>query len=153
MLKGGTKMNLFRNFFRKAVSTPTQKSPIQRPIPTHQGTSQEKEEDYTFDVVGESFRRDHLVQLIKIHKSTQNGELYTTATLELEPDNAFDSTAVKVMVENMQVGYIPKSMSAEMTDYIKAKGGNTLDVPARIGWDTDSPQPLVGVRLKMEDFE
>jgi hypothetical protein len=44
-------------------------------------------------------------------------------------------------------------MSAEMTDYIKAKGGNTLDVPARIGWDTDSPQPLVGVRLKMEDFE
>jgi hypothetical protein len=90
---------------------------------------------------------------VLFRSSTQNGELYTTATLELELDNAFDPTAVKVMVENMQVGYIPKSMSAEMTDYIKAKGGNTLDVPARIGWDTDSPQPLVGVRLKMEDFE
>jgi hypothetical protein len=141
-------MNLFRNFFKNAAPAP--RLPTQTAAPT---TSQEKEEDYTFDVVGESFRRDHLVQLIKIQKSTQNGELYITATLELELDNAFDPTAVKVMVENMQVGYIPKSMSAEMTDYIKAKGGNTLDVPARIGWDTDSPQPLVGVRLKMEDFE
>jgi hypothetical protein len=147
-------MNLFRNFFKKAAPAPTQQtSPTQQPTPAQQSTSQEKEEDYTFDVVCESFQRDHLVQLIKIHKSTDTGELYTTATLELEPDNAFDPTAVKVIVENMQVGYIPKSMSAEMTDYIKAKGSNTLDVPARIGWDSDSPQPLVGVRLKMEDFE
>jgi len=144
-------MNLFRNFFKKAAPAPTHKSPTQ-PTPAQQSTSQEKEEDYTFDVVGESFQRDHLVQLIKIHKSTDTGELYTTATLELEPDNAFDPTAVKVIVENMQVGYIPKSMSSEMTDYIKAKGSNTSDVPARIGWDSDSPQPLVGVRLKMEDF-
>jgi len=147
-------MNLFRNFFKKAAPAPapTLKAPTQQPTPAQQSTSQEKEEDYTFDVVGESFQRDHLVQLIKIHKSTDTGELYTTAKLELEPDNAFDPTAVKVIVEKLQVGYIPKSMSAEMTDYIKAKGSNTLDVPARIGWDSDSPQPLVGVRLKMEDF-
>jgi hypothetical protein len=141
------KMNLFRNYFTKKLQSALTRAQTSTPA-----APQGKEEDYTFDVVGESFRRDHLVQLIKIHKSTQNGELYTTATLELEPDNAFDSTAVKVMVENMQVGYIPKSMSAEMTDYIKAKGGKTLEVPARIGWDIDSPQPLVGVRLKMEDF-
>jgi hypothetical protein len=57
-----------------------------------------------------------------------------------------------VIVEDLQVGYIPKSFSGEMTDYIKAKGGKTLQVPARVGWDRDSPQPLVGVRLKMEDF-
>jgi hypothetical protein len=71
------------------------------------------------------------VRLIKIHKLTDTGELYTTAILELEPDNAFDPAAVKVMVENMQVSYIPKSMSAELTDYIKAKGSNALDVQAR----------------------
>lgn len=138
-------MKLFRNYFKKQVATP----PSQRSTnEVHRGN----EEEYTFDVVGESFQRDHLVQLIKRHNLTDSGELYTTATLKLEPENVFDPTAVMVVVEGLQVGYIPKSLSGEMSDYIKAKGGKTLQVPARVGWDRDSPQPLVGVRLKMEDF-
>ena len=137
-------MKLFRNYFKKQSTTSSQ-----TPTPT---TAQFDDEDYTFDVVGESFQRDHLVQLIKNHKAIEDGALYTTATLKLEPENAFDPTAVMVIVENLQVGYVPKSMSAEMTENIKAKGSTTLDVPARIGWDTNSPQPLVGVRLKMDDF-
>ena len=136
-------MKLFRNYFKQPVKTASIQSPAQ---------AQGNDEDYSFDVVGESFQRDHLVQLIKNHNAIEDGALYTTATLKLEPENAFDPTAVMVIVENLQVGYVPKSMSAEMTEYIKAKGSSTLDVPARIGWDTDSPQPLVGVRLKMEDF-
>jgi hypothetical protein len=138
-------MKLFRNYFKKPDAE----------IPTQSSTTEQQEgneEEYTFDVVGESFQRDHLVQLIKKYNLTDAGELYTTATLKLEPENAFDPTAVMVIVEDLQVGYIPKSFSAEMTDYIKAKGGKTLQVPARVGWDRDSPQPLVGVRLKMEDF-
>jgi len=138
-------MKLFRNYFKKPVAVP----PTQT-VDTQGQTG--KEEEYTFDVVGESFQRDHLVQLIKKHNLTDSGELYTTATLKLEPENAFDPTAVMVIVEDLQVGYIPKSFSGEMTEYIKAKGGKTLQVPARVGWDRDSPQPLVGVRLKMEDF-
>jgi len=138
-------MKLFRNYFKKPVAVlPTQT------VDTQEQTG--KEEEYTFDVVGESFQRDHLVQLIKKHNLTDSGELYTTATLKLEPENAFDPTAVMVIVEDLQVGYIPKSFSGEMTEYIKAKGGKTLQVPARVGWDRESPQPLVGVRLKMEDF-
>ena len=138
-------MKLFRNYFKKPVAE----------ISTQSATTEQQEgneEEYTFDVVGESFQRDHLVQLIKKYNLTDAGELYTTATLKLEPENAFDPTAVMVIVEDLQVGYIPKSFSGEMTDYIKAKGGKTLQVPARVGWDRDSPQPLVGVRLKMEDF-
>jgi len=138
-------MKLFRNYFKKPVAV----SPTQT-VDTQEQTG--KEEEYTFDVVGESFQRDHLVQLIKKHNLTDSGELYTTATLKLEPENAFDPTAVMVIVEDLQVGYIPKSFSPAMTDYIKAKGGKTLQVPARVGWDKESPQPLVGVRLKMEDF-
>jgi hypothetical protein len=138
-------MKLFRNYFKKpAATTPTQ--------PEASQGQDHIEEEYTFDVVGESFQRDHLVQLIKKHNLVDSGELYSTATLKLEPENDFDPTAVMVIVEDLHVGYIPKSMSGEMTEYIKAKGGNTLQVPARIGWDKDSPQPLVGVRLKMEDF-
>lgn len=138
-------MKLFRNYFKKQVATPPSQSSTNE---VHRGN----EEEYTFDVVGESFQRDHLVQLIKRHNLTDSGELYTTATLKLEPENVFDPTAVMVVVEGLQVGYIPKSLSGEMSDYIKAKGGKTLQVPARVGWDRDSPQPLVGVRLKMEDF-
>jgi hypothetical protein len=138
-------MKLFRNYFKKPVAV----TPIQSATTEQQ---EGNEEDYTFDVVGESFQRDHLVQLIKMHDLPDSGELYTTATLKLESDNPFDPTAVMVIIEDLQVGYIPKPFSSEMTDYIKAKGGKTLQVPARVGWDRDSPQPLVGVRLKMEDF-
>ena len=138
-------MKLFRNYFKKPVAV--------KPIQSAATEQQEgNEEEYTFDVVGESFQRDHLVQLIKKHNLTDAGELYTTATLKLEPENAFDPTAVMVVIDDLQVGYIPKSFSPAMTDYIKAKGGKTLQVPARVGWDSESPQPLVGVRLKMEDF-
>jgi hypothetical protein len=137
-------MNLFRNYFKKE-SSPNE-------IPVHVNEEVENEEEYTFDVVGESFQRDHLVQLIKKYKSIETGELYTSATLKLEPENVFDQTAVMVIIDDLQVGYIPKSQSEMMTDYIKSLGKSTLDVPARVGWDTDSPQPLVGVRLKMEGF-
>ena len=138
-------MKLFRNYFKKPVAV----TKIQTAATQEQTGN---EEEYTFDVVGESFQRDHLVALIKKHNLVDAGELYTTATLKLEPENDFDPTAVMVVIEELQVGYIPKPFSAEMTDYIKAKGGKSLQVPARVGWDRDSPQPAVGVRLKMEDF-
>ena len=137
-------MKLFRNYFKKES--------IRSAIPAQANEELENEEEYIFDVVGESFQRDHLVQLIKKYKSIETGELYTTATLKLEPDNVFDQTAVMVIIDDLQVGYIPKSQSEMMTDYIKSLGKATLDVPARVGWDTDSPQPLVGVRLKIEGF-
>ncbi len=137
-------MKLFRNYLKK-MTQPTNTS--------YQSNNEEVvDEEYTFDVVGESFQRDHLVQLIKKYKSIETGELYTTATLKLEPENDFDSTAVMVIIDDLQVGYVPKSQSGMMTDYIQSKGGNTLQVPARVGWDTESPQPLVGVRLKIEGF-
>ncbi len=137
-------MKLFRNYLKK-MTQPTNN--------TYQSNNEEAvDEEYTFDVVGESFQRDHLVQLIKKYKSIETGELYTTATLKLEPENAFDQTAVMVIIDDLQVGYVPKSQSGMMTDYIQSKGGNTLQVPARVGWDTESPQPLVGVRLQSEGF-
>lgn len=137
-------MGLFRNYFKKEIQ-PTE-------IPAQANDEVINDEEYTFDVVGESFQRDHLVQLIKKYKSIETGELYTTATLKLEPENPFDQTAVMVIIDDLQVGYIPKSQSEMMTDHIKSFGNTTLEVPARVGWDTDSPQPLVGVRLKIEGF-
>ena len=105
--------------------------------------------DYNYDVVGESFQRDHLMALVRSHNAFNVGEIYGTATLELEPTNEFDSTAVKVVVEGVQVGYIPKFDSAAVTQMIGKSGKKEMQVPVRIGFDTESPQPLIGVRIAL----
>jgi hypothetical protein len=108
-----------------------------------------KSSDFNYDVVGESFQRDNLMALIRAHKAFETGEIYTTAVLEPEPTNAFDSTAVKVVIEGMQVGYIAKFDSAAVTKMIKKSGKNSYEVPAKIGFDADSPAPLIGVKIAL----
>ena len=105
--------------------------------------------DFNYDVVGESFQRDHLTALISAHDAFESGEIYSTAVLELEPTNSFDSNAVKVVVEGTQVGYIPKFDSPAVTEMVKKSGKSSYEVPVRIGWDTNSPSPLIGVRLAL----
>ena len=105
--------------------------------------------DYNYDVVGESFQRDHLMALVRSHNAFSVGEIYGIATLEPEPTNEFDPTAVKVVVEGVQVGYIPKFDSAAVTLMIGKSGKQEMQVPVRIGFDTDSPQPLIGVRIAL----
>jgi hypothetical protein len=105
--------------------------------------------DYNYDVVGESFQRDHLTALIRAHNAFESGEFYSTAVLELEPTNPFDPNAVKVVVEGTQVGYIPKFDSPAVTEMVKKSGKSSYEVPVRIGWDTNSPSPLIGVRLAL----
>jgi len=105
--------------------------------------------DYNYDVVGESFQRDHLMSLVRSHNAFSIGEIYGIAILEPEPTNEFDPTAVKVVVEGMQVGYIPKFDSPAVTEMVKKSGKSVFEVPVRIGFDTDSPQPLIGVRIAL----
>ena len=105
--------------------------------------------DYNYDVVGESFQRDHLTALIRAHNAFESGEIFSTAVLELEPTNPFDPTAVKVVVEGVHVGYIPKFDSPAVTEMIKKRGKKEIEVPVRIGFDTNSPEPLIGVKLAL----
>ncbi len=105
--------------------------------------------DYNYDVVGESFQRDHLTALIRAHNAFESREIYSTAVLELEPTNPFDPNAVKVVVEGTQVGYIPKFDSHAVTEMVKKSGKSSYEVPVRIGWDTNSPSPLIGVKLAL----
>jgi len=104
--------------------------------------------EFNYDVVGENFQRDHLIQLIR--SDVQAGELFHDAILEPEPTNIFDPTAVKVMIAGVQVGYIAKFDSPTVTAMIAATGIPTMTVKARIGWDANSPQPLIGVELALE---
>ena len=105
--------------------------------------------DYNYDVVGESFQRDHLMALVRSHKAFETGEILTTAVLEPEPTNEFDSTAVKVVIEGVQVGYIAKFDSGAVTKMIEKSGKKSYEVPARIGFDADSPAPLIGVKIAL----
>jgi hypothetical protein len=105
------------------------------------------DDDYNYDVVGESFQRDHLTSLIRAHDAFNTGVIYSNAVLEMEPTNAFDPFAVKVVVEGTQVGYIPKFDSPAVTKMIQESGKKVYEVPARIGFDTDSPSPPIGVKI------
>ena len=87
--------------------------------------------------------------LVRSHNAFDVGEIYGIATLEPEPTNEFDPTAVKVVVEGVQVGYIPKFDSAAVTQMIGKSGKKVMQVPVRIGFDTESPQPLIGVRIAL----
>ena len=105
--------------------------------------------EYTYEVVGESFQRDHFMALIRAHKAFETGEILTTAVLEPEPTNPFDSTAVKVVIEGVQVGYIAKFDSGAVTKMIEKSGKKSYEVPARIGFDANSPAPLIGVKIAL----
>ena len=105
--------------------------------------------EYNYDVVGESFQRDHLMALIRAHEAFSTGEILATAVLEPEPTNPFDSTAVKVVIEGVQVGYIAKYDSAAVTKMIEKSGKNSYEVPAKIGFDAESPAPLIGVKIAL----
>ena len=104
---------------------------------------------YEYEVVGESFQRENLLKLIRAHKAFDTGEILTTAVLEPEPTNPFDSTAVKVVIEGVQVGYIAKFDSGAVTKMIEKSGKKSYEVPARIGFDADSPAPLIGVKIAL----
>jgi hypothetical protein len=112
--------------------------------------SKADDSDYNYDVVGESYQRDHLTSLIRAHNAFDTGVIFSTAVLEMEPTNPFDQYAVKVVVEGTQVGYIPKFDSPAVTEMIKKSGKSVYEVPVRIGWDTNSPSPLIGVRLQLK---
>ena len=116
------------------------------------GEEEYVESGYNFDVVGESFQRDHLVALLKKNKVIEVGEFATSAMLELEPTNDFDPNAVKVMVDGLQVGYVPKTFSGDVTRMMNDKGVTEFEVPALLGWDNNNPMPAIGVRLDMGEF-
>jgi hypothetical protein len=132
------------DFFIKAAES---MSDVKDSVLFDSGSQSFDDGEYTYEVVGESYQRDHLTALIRAHNAFDTGQIFSTAVLEMEPSNPFDSSAVKVLVEGTQVGYVPKFDSPAVTEMIKKSGKKVYEVPVRIGWDTNSPSPLIGVRL------
>ena len=112
--------------------------------------------EYDFDIVGESRCRDHLRACIRQapQEARELGEIATLAQLVFEPTNEFDPNAIQVWINNGRVGYIAKADNVSMGEVIReayARGATRVLAAARIGWDSDSSDPLIGVRLALDD--
>jgi hypothetical protein len=106
-----------------------------------------RSDEFNYDLVGESFARDNLTQLVRGFES--QGEIFRKVLLKLEPSNQFDSNAVEASIEGKHIGYIPKHDSEKVSEIIKATKQDSIEVPGRIGWDSDNPRPLIGVSISL----
>jgi hypothetical protein len=116
----------------------------------------EKADDYFYDIVGESRCYDHLRQLIRQAPADARDacEIETLAELVPEPTNEFDPNAIEVWISGGRVGYIGRTDAPAIHGVLNrawAAGGARAILPARIGWNGDYADPLIGVRLRLSD--
>lgn len=60
-----------------------------------------------FKIVGTSFRNQNLLQ--NIHNKLQTSSIHNVK-LEFEKDNKYDPNAIKILVNDQHIGYIPKEL-------------------------------------------
>ena len=88
-----------------------------------------------FWVVGTSYRKANLKKILEFleydyefgqykengYLEPKNSEYYTQKmSLEREPENEHDKTAIKVMVGNIHLGYVPKKLARKMAKLLDA---------------------------------
>ena len=91
---------------------------------------------FKYDVVGESYRKDNLEKSLGERINLDFPFAIKSAKLVPEPSNKFDKNAVKVVVSNTHIGYVPKAYSKTVSGYLKIKKATVI--PVCIFWDNDS---------------
>ena len=104
-------------------------------------------EEYSFDVVGESYNREKILSIIRENNAIKLGELLVDAIMVKESDNEFDDNAILVAVNKKKVGYVPSDISHEVTNYLDERGLDGVRVKGRFGWDVNNPSPAIGLQL------
>lgn len=105
------------------------------------------------DVVGESNYRKSFEYLAG---KNSTGESQTQVALEREPDNKFDKNAVRVHVNGMTLGYLPREDALEwklLLTNVESMGKTAL-ANARVWWDltTNSEyEPFGSVQLDLAE--
>lgn len=81
------------------------------------GNGDSRVESEDIKVVGVSFRPGYPKNLVDIwEKCVAAGKNSVKAKLEREPNNQYDANAVKVMVDGVHIGYIPKEIAVETAE-------------------------------------
>jgi hypothetical protein len=108
---------------------------------------QERSRRFEVAVVGVTFegRQDLLAELY----SMQEEGIELTGRLKREKENRYDSNAIAVEVEAMQVGYIPKALAARLAVHIDA--GEFIGVASvRIIRGEKDGRTVYGARIDVE---
>jgi HIRAN domain-containing protein len=100
-------------------------------------------------VVGESHYQDALIRVSKCPPTGEHG-YECAAELVLEPDNPYDKFAVKVMVDGLHVGYLPKGTAKRLGKRLRglATSGRRAVCMAYIG-RAASGNPNLGISLRI----
>jgi len=108
------------------------------------------------DVVGESHHQDALEQVAgppsELTKHYQVG-----TTLRCDPNNPYDSNAIRVECMGQHVGFIPRQTAALLSSCMHAGCGGVLEAVGFIvgGWDNGISTGFYGIRVwvKKEDLQ
>lgn len=97
-------------------------------VRTHPGGCSTNVQNFEYDVVGESHRVKNFYLALgdKMDLDFPFGIL--TANLVAEPSNKFDRYAVKVVVANSHIGYVPQKYSKTMSLLLKKKKATNIPV-------------------------
>lgn len=111
--------------------------------------------EYGYDLVGESNYRDHLARVAESGsgEDQSRGEVYRLAILEREPNNRYDRNAVRVTIDGVTVGYVPRDDAPLIGPTIGQveKAGGRFAVRAVVGWSGSLASAPIGVRLDFPD--
>lgn len=104
---------------------------------------------FEVSVAGVTFRSDYPSNVWALSAQLVMGPV--PVTLVREPDNEFDNNAIKVVVRDEQVGYIPSSVSKQLAKEIDS-GGRWHGVVDRVLMSPNNPEQP-GIRIKVFEIE
>lgn len=108
---------------------------------------------YEFDIVGESNYQDNLTRIAG-GKTEDGHELECRAVLVLEPTNPHDANAIRVEINGLVVGYIPRGYAPGMSDVIRRHapaGRSSVNALIVGGWQrSGGREGSFGVKLDID---
>lgn len=104
--------------------------------------------EYDFDIVGEQSYQQNLAKISGL-KELRSKHFECYALVVSEPSNKFDKNAIRVEINGLIVGYIPKEKAKKLSKYSIRK-----TVPALIngGWKDDYSEGNYGVKLAINNL-
>lgn len=104
--------------------------------------------EYDFDIVGEQSYQQNLARISGL-KELRSKHFECYALVVSEPSNKFDKNAIRVEINGLVVGYIPKEKAKKLSRYSVRK-----TVPALIngGWKDDYSEGNYGVKLAINNL-
>ena len=110
---------------------------------------------YLVEAVGESFNQPALRSIVRTSGGPGSVEWEGIAQLVAEPDNPFDPNRVKVVIQEMTVGYLSEDLALQLKESLLASE-ELVTARAKLSVDTErsnGSRPPIEVRLDFDPDE